>query len=264
MKASFVTIEVLAAALCLLPLACVDEPADSDDATSGAEDDATSGAEDDATDTSTDTSTDTAEGSTEDAGTSDTDTSEEGVCVGVAPLIDGSETDADADAGAESSADTDDPVCPDCAPAWALYDFQPQSCGFEQTYGLESFEGHVTLVAMLAGWCSYCQSQAVKMEQLRLELQLEGYDAQFIAINAVSADNADDQQALVDRCAFPLFQDTAEQDAWGLHDSGKDDIFVYAADGTLSMALPIEGDVPTNLSTDEGYAAVKQAIIDAF
>ena len=35
---------------------------------------------------------------------------------------------------------------------WALTDFQPQSCAFESTYGLQGFQGEVTLVALLAAW----------------------------------------------------------------------------------------------------------------
>ena len=35
---------------------------------------------------------------------------------------------------------------------WALTDFQPQSCAFESTYGLESFQGQVTLLVLLASW----------------------------------------------------------------------------------------------------------------
>ena len=35
---------------------------------------------------------------------------------------------------------------------WALTDFQPQSCAFEATYGLQGFQGQVTLVALLASW----------------------------------------------------------------------------------------------------------------
>jgi thiol-disulfide isomerase/thioredoxin len=168
-------------------------------------------------------------------------------CVGVTPL-------------------TDPPAepCAECAPAWRLTDFQPRSCGFEQSYGLDSFEGHVTLVALLAGWCSYCQSQTVKLEQLQLELALEGYDVQMVTINGTTANNADDQQELIDRCSFPLFQDVDEVGAWDLHGGGKDDLFIYAADGTLAQALPVEGELDTNLSTDEGYANVKQALIAAF
>ena len=38
------------------------------------------------------------------------------------------------------------------APPWTLADFQPQSCGEGSTYGMDSFEGHVTVVALLAAW----------------------------------------------------------------------------------------------------------------
>ena len=62
------------------------------------------------------------------------------------------------------------------------------------------------------------------LEKMRLQLGLEGVDeVEFVAINAVSASAEDDQQALVERCAFPLLQDTDAVDAWGLHDGGKDD-----------------------------------------
>ncbi len=38
------------------------------------------------------------------------------------------------------------------APAFAAYDFQPQSCGYGATYGLDVFRGTVTFVALLASW----------------------------------------------------------------------------------------------------------------
>ena len=38
------------------------------------------------------------------------------------------------------------------APEFALFDFQPQSCGFQATYGLDLYKNHVTLVALLAAW----------------------------------------------------------------------------------------------------------------
>ena len=37
------------------------------------------------------------------------------------------------------------------APTWALTDFQPQSCGYGATYGLEAFHGRVTVVALWSG-----------------------------------------------------------------------------------------------------------------
>lgn len=37
-------------------------------------------------------------------------------------------------------------------PSWIAQDFQPQSCGFKQSYNLRAFRGYVTVVALLAGW----------------------------------------------------------------------------------------------------------------
>ena len=38
------------------------------------------------------------------------------------------------------------------APSWSLLDRQPDSCGYDATYGLDLFRGQVTVVAMWAGW----------------------------------------------------------------------------------------------------------------
>ncbi|TNE49297.1 MAG: hypothetical protein EP343_12325 [Deltaproteobacteria bacterium] len=38
------------------------------------------------------------------------------------------------------------------APNWMLEDFQPQSCGYQKSYNLKAFRGHVTVVALLSGW----------------------------------------------------------------------------------------------------------------
>ncbi len=99
---------------------------------------------------------------------------------------------------------------------------------------------------------------------MRIELAMQGYDVQFIAVNGISANNEDDQAKLVDRCAFPLFQDTEEDQAWDLHGGGKDDMYIYNADGTLSVYLEYGAGVATNLSDDEGYENVLNAILDAF
>lgn len=37
-------------------------------------------------------------------------------------------------------------------PLWALLDFQPRSCGYQATYGLDTYQGHVTVVTLLAAW----------------------------------------------------------------------------------------------------------------
>jgi len=40
----------------------------------------------------------------------------------------------------------------DAPESFALFDFQPQSCGFQATYGLSLYKNHVTMVALLAAW----------------------------------------------------------------------------------------------------------------
>ncbi len=99
------------------------------------------------------------------------------------------------------------------------------------------------------------------LEQMRLELQKAGYDLYFLAVNKVDA--AANQQALIDRCAFPLFQDVTAVNAWALMGAQKDDMLIYGADGTLVDYLPNGGDRITNLSMHEGYDVVKAAIIAA-
>ena len=95
-----------------------------------------------------------------------------------------------------------------------------------------------------------------------MELEVAGHAVNFVSIN--KADAADKQSKLIERCAFPLFQDLPEVDVWGLQDGGKDDFYIYAADGTLVHYLPFNGDVDVNLSTAEGYDNLWNAILTAF
>jgi len=96
---------------------------------------------------------------------------------------------------------------------------------------------------------------------MRHELEDMGRPVNLVAINATSA--LDDQDELVKKCSFPLLQDSAEVNAWDLHAGKKDDIFIYDAEGKLLHHLPVNGDVNTNLSQPEGYAAVKALLLEA-
>ncbi len=155
------------------------------------------------------------------------------------------------------------PAGPTCAgaswPRWRLPDVQPQSCGYEATYGLDGFEGQPTVVVLLAGWCGFCQAQAVALQKMQLELEAEGKKIHFAVVNASNA--VTNQQALIDRCTFPIFQDNDQINAWGLHGGAKDDFFLYDSKGKLVSYLPPTGSTPTNLSTPDGYAALKAAIV---
>ena len=97
---------------------------------------------------------------------------------------------------------------------------------------------------------------------MRLELEADGYPVQVLAVNKIAADSS--QESLIEKTAFPLFQDTLEMQAWSLHDGSKDDFYVYAPDGSLSAYLPHGGELGTNLSTDEGFNNLKDAILDVF
>ena len=96
---------------------------------------------------------------------------------------------------------------------------------------------------------------------MRIELEVEGRDVQFVIIN--KADAADDQAKLTSRCSFPLFQDLDEVGAWDLHGGGKDDFFVFDGQGALAAYLPIDGEVPPRLSEEAGYALVNDAAVSA-
>jgi hypothetical protein len=158
-----------------------------------------------------------------------------------------------------------DGTCMNCTdaptPTWRLADFQDNSCGSGQTYGLESFSGTATLVALFNAGCGYCQSQARNLERMRLELDVMGVDAHFSAING--APYAVHQDRMLDLCAFPFFQDTEMDDAMGGMNGSIYDIFVYRPDGTLHVFLDNAGNIDTYMAEEAGYENVKEALLSA-
>ena len=101
------------------------------------------------------------------------------------------------------------------------------------------------------------------METLRKELRRDGVEVEFVSINVKTGADKEDQASILDKASFPFFQDTAEINAWELHDGGKDDIYIYGADGLLHLYLPAKGELNTNLRTESGYATLKSAILGA-
>ena len=146
-------------------------------------------------------------------------------------------------------------------PEWELTDFQPKSPRFNETYGLSHFRGRVTLVALLATWCPYCQVQLEKMEEMRKEFTANRVEVNIVAVNFASG--ASSQDEFTSRCSFPLFQDTDLENSFGLHQGGKDDYYIYNERGELSDYFPFSGNRESDLASPEGYANVKQAILDA-
>ena len=146
-------------------------------------------------------------------------------------------------------------------PTWRLYDFQDDSCGFEDTYGLDSFDGRATLVALFNAGCGYCQGQAQNLDRMHRELRTMGIDAYFVAVNGSRYEPYQDR--IIDRCRLPFFQDTEEINAIEQMGGAIYDMFVYRPDGTLHVFLSGSGEIDTYLSVDEGYANVREAVISA-
>ena len=166
-------------------------------------------------------------------------------------------------------------------PEWSLEDFHPASSRFGETYGLDAFDGTVTLVSLHAAWCGYCRTQALYMDQMLAELRAEGYDVEFITVNKINAAEEGYQLAMIYqlsdeneiqydetgdpiyRCTYPLVQDLEEVNAWELHAGKKDDFYIYGTDGMLARFLPSgTEEFSTRLSTEEGYNNLKGAIIE--
>ncbi|MDP6945025.1 MAG: hypothetical protein QF464_12805, partial [Myxococcota bacterium] len=65
---------------------------------------------------------------------------------------------------------------------------------------------------------------------MRVELAVAGHEVNFVSIN--KHDGVATQEEMVKHCAFPQLQDTEELDIWGQMGGGKDDFYIYDADGT--------------------------------
>ena len=157
------------------------------------------------------------------------------------------------------------PECPSCIgaqpPGMELVDVQPLSCAAGERYPLSAFAGTTTVVTLLSARCPFCQAQSIKMEQLRNELDAEGIEVQFVIVNWSEA--AAQVGEFIERVPFPILQDEASIDAWSLFQGAKDDLYVYGPDGKLAAHTSPRLDTPYNLSEAEGYAYLRNAIVDA-
>jgi thiol-disulfide isomerase/thioredoxin len=155
--------------------------------------------------------------------------------------------------------------CANCAgsrpPGFELADVQPQSCSFGENYDVGAFQGRPTVVALLAAWCSFCQSQSTRMEQMRNELAADGLDVNFVIINGDDAGDRIDE--FIQRVPFPILQDTVEAGVWEAFGGAKDDIFVYDSELSLVEWISPRGETPYNLSEEAGYAHLRAAIMTA-
>ena len=68
---------------------------------------------------------------------------------------------------------------------------------------------------------------------------------------------------LTSKCEFDCLQDVAGVGAWALLGGQKDSFFVYRQGGRLSAYISQTGGLNANLSTEEGYANIRSAILSA-
>jgi hypothetical protein len=156
--------------------------------------------------------------------------------------------------------DAADPKQPGAqAPTWQLSDVQPESEAYGEVYGLDAFRGTPVLVALLAGSCNVCVGIAYSLESFLQDLLAEDLDVRFCAVNEASDGNA---HALSDVCSFPVFQDDAATNAFGMHGGGRDDLFVYTSGGLLVQyfQLPV-GEPDGNPATEAGRANLRDALL---
>jgi len=144
-------------------------------------------------------------------------------------------------------------------PTWRLENVQPSDCGYGRTYGLEHFRDAPTVVILLSAGCGFCQQQTVKLQEMKIELMDEGHIFNFVIVNLSSQLSV--VENLTDICDFPIFQDTDAVNAWGIHDGVKDDFYFYDQDGILQNFISAQGELEINLSVEEGYANIKNALL---
>jgi hypothetical protein len=151
-------------------------------------------------------------------------------------------------------------------PFWVLQDLQPQSCGFEQFYGLQGFHGTPTMVVLLWAGCGFCQAQTVKLQQMHYELQAMGVIVNFVIVDQSSEDPP--IEYLTERCNFPILQDESGVNAWSLQGGRKDDFYFYDSMGVLKNFIPSTDDVVLTSYEDppmdptSGYTNVKNTVLD--
>ena len=81
-----------------------------------------------------------------------------------------------------------------------------------------------------------------------------------MAVNVIGGEST--LATLLDVCSYPVLQDVVGVNAWTLQEGKKDDFYIYGKDGLLAAYLGFgDADYPY-LSSESGYAAMRQLILD--
>jgi thiol-disulfide isomerase/thioredoxin len=177
----------------------------------------------------------------------------------------GSDGGSSADGGTVGCDKTTYATCPgNASPAWVLEDKLPTSTRVGQSYGPEAFRGQVLVVALVAGWCPYCQKQIPKFAAIQKELRAKGVQITIVGIN-----KDDDRKQEINNLFNTdvlIFQDKKSANgrtpdtAYQLLLGEKDDIYIYNASGVLTKYFNGNNGPSTNLTTYEGERNIRDAI----
>lgn len=155
---------------------------------------------------------------------------------------------------------TTEATCPGApAPGWVLEDVQPRSPRYRQRYGLATFRGQVVLLSLLDSLCSYCGSQADKLNDMARDLQARRAGVQVVGVNFSSS--APNLPALLAVASYPVFQDETAVDAVGQMGGGSSDLFLYDRRGRLQRLLRTALEPDVFLYDPRGYASVRDAVL---
>ena len=94
---------------------------------------------------------------------------------------------------------------------------------------------------------------------MRIELEVAGHEVAFVSIN--KDDGVETQEEILKHCSYPQLQDTEELALWKRLGGGKDDFYIFDAEGELQTYLRFHGSVSTTLAEPEDYQHVKDAIL---
>lgn len=160
---------------------------------------------------------------------------------------------------AESCGPCAGPACESPYPKWQLKDVQTKSKGFGMTYGLEVFSGAPLLVMLGAGWCSVCVTQSGRLQAMQDELRAAGKEVHMAIVNIANSSDPSLQKNLIQKCSFPIFQDTSAVDAFAVMGGQKDDFFLYHSDGTLLEHMVSVRNIAG--ADSPGYLRVRNALL---
>nr|KAI8749425.1 selenoprotein P-like [Biomphalaria glabrata] len=105
---------------------------------------------------------------------------------------------------------------------------------------LATHSGKVVLVALMKGYCSYCITQASRLDALKSRLASEGYpDIAMVIVNGGESISRNSIANLQQASSIPVIQDNEQHTMYQeIFRRNKDDFIVYDRCGQRSVVIP--------------------------